>query len=142
MVPTANVPSRNQFLGFLFLYFAMQVVLRCVLSPSALELDEAEVLVTTMEGQDIGAYLKLARALRDAGINTEVYLEAAKLKNQLAYAEKKGFRVALIAGETEFARQVVQVKNLAARTAADHPLGELVAAVRLILQRSTERNGN
>jgi histidyl-tRNA synthetase len=95
----------------------------------------AEVLVTTMEGQDIGAYLKMARALRDAGINTEVYLEPAKLKNQLAYAEKKGFRVALIAGEAEFARQVVQVKNLAARTAADYPVGELVAAVRLLLNR-------
>jgi histidyl-tRNA synthetase len=76
--------------------------------------------------------------LRDAGVNTEVYLEAAKLKNQLAYAEKKGFRVALIAGETEFAKQVVQVKDLAARSAADHPLGELVAAVQVILQQSQE----
>jgi histidyl-tRNA synthetase len=98
----------------------------------------AEVLVTTMEHQDLAGYLKMARMLRDAGINTEVYLEPAKLKNQLAYAEKKGFRVALIAGETEFAKQVVQVKNLAARTAADHPLGELVAAVRVLLQQSPE----
>ena len=98
----------------------------------------AEVLVTTMEHQDLGGYLKMARMLRDAGINTEVYLEPAKLKNQLAYAEKKGFRVALIAGETEFAKQVVQVKNLAARSAADHPLGELVAAVRVLLQQSPE----
>jgi histidyl-tRNA synthetase len=95
----------------------------------------AEVLVTTMQGQDIGAYLKMARALRDADINTEVYLEPAKLKHQLAYAEKKGFRVALIAGETEFARQVVQVKDLATRAAADCPLGELVCAVRLLLER-------
>jgi histidyl-tRNA synthetase len=98
----------------------------------------AEVLVTTMEHQDLGGYLNMARMLRDAGINTEVYLEPAKLKNQLAYAEKKGFRVALIAGETEFAKQVVQVKNLAARSAADHPLGELVAAVRVLLQQSPE----
>ncbi len=98
----------------------------------------AEVLVTTMENQDLGGYLNMARMLRDAGINTEVYLEPARLKNQLAYAEKKGFRVALIAGETEFAKQVVQVKNLAARSAADHPLGELVAAVRVLLQQSPE----
>ena len=98
----------------------------------------AEVLVTTMEGQDLGSYLGMARLLREAGINTEVYLESGKLKNQLAYAEKKGFRVALIAGDTEFAKQVVQVKNLAARSAADCPRGELVAAVRLILQHSQE----
>jgi histidyl-tRNA synthetase len=98
----------------------------------------AEVLVTTMENQDLAGYLRMARQLRDAGINTEVYLEPAKLKHQLAYAEKKGFRVALIAGETEAAKQVVQVKNLAARSGADCPIGELVAAVRLILQQSPE----
>lgn len=102
----------------------------------------AEVLITTMAQQDLGGYLRMARTLRDAGVNTEVYLEPAKLKNQLAYAEKKGFRVALIAGETEFAKQVVQVKNLAARSAADHPLGELVAAVRRILQQSPELKSN
>jgi histidyl-tRNA synthetase len=93
------------------------------------------VLVTTMEGQALGGYLEMARELRAAGINTEVYLESAKLKNQLAYAEKKGCRVALIAGETEIAKQVVQVKDLAKRTAADCTRGELVAAVRLLLHR-------
>jgi histidyl-tRNA synthetase len=98
----------------------------------------AEVLVTTMEGQDLGGYLSMARRLRAAGINTEVYLEPAKLKQQLAYAEKKGFRVALIAGETEAAKGVVQVKNLAARSAAECPAGELVAAVKTLLQQSTE----
>jgi histidyl-tRNA synthetase len=95
----------------------------------------AEVLVTRMEGQDFGAYLKMARMLRGASINTEVYLEPAKLKHQLAYAEKKGFRLALIAGETEFSNHAVQVKNLATRTAAECPLTELVATVENILQK-------
>jgi len=102
----------------------------------------AEVLVTRMEGQALGSYLKMAGLLRDAGINTEVYLEPAKLKNQLAYAERKGFRLALIAGETEFANQVVQVKNLATRTAADCALGELVATVEQLLNRSPGLKGN
>ena len=102
----------------------------------------AEVLVTTMENQALGGYLSMARMLRNAGVNTEVYLEPAKLKHQLAYAEKKGFRVALIAGETEAAKQVVQVKNLAARSAVDCPLGELVAAVRLILKRAPDLKGS
>ena len=95
----------------------------------------AEVLVTRMEDQDLGGYLKMAAILRRAGINTEVYLEPAKLKNQLAYAEKKGFRVALIAGENEFADHVVQVKNLATRTAANCSLAELVATVEHILKK-------
>jgi histidyl-tRNA synthetase len=93
----------------------------------------AEVLVTTMDSRYQAHYLALARALRSAGVNTEVYLEAAKLKQQLAYADRKGFRVALIAGETEVARNTVQVKNLATKTAADHPVLDVVAAVCSIL---------
>ena len=93
----------------------------------------AEVLVTTMDSRYQAHYLALARALRNAGINTEVYLETAKLKQQLVYADRKGFRVALIAGETEVARNTVQVKNLATKIAADHPVSDVVAAVRTIL---------
>jgi histidyl-tRNA synthetase len=90
----------------------------------------AEVLVTTMDPNYLDRYLGLAATLRAAGINTEVYLEAAKLGNQLTYADRKGFRVALIAGENEFAKGTVQVKNLAAKSARDVAEGELLAAVR------------
>ena len=90
----------------------------------------AEVLVTTMDHQYLDKYLKMAAALRAAGINTEVYLEAAKLGNQLTYADRKGFRLALIAGENEFSKNVVQVKHLASKTARDVPMDGLVAAVR------------
>jgi histidyl-tRNA synthetase len=90
----------------------------------------AEALVVTMDPRYLDRYLEMARALREAGINTEVYLEPAKLKNQLAYADRKGFRVAVIAGENELAKDMVQVKNLSAKTAREHPLGRLVEAVK------------
>jgi histidyl-tRNA synthetase len=90
----------------------------------------AEALVVTMDPRYLDRYLEMARALREAGVNTEVYLEQAKLKNQLAYADRKGFRVAVIAGENEFAKGVVQVKNLSAKTASDYPLDRLVTAVK------------
>jgi len=97
----------------------------------------AEVLVTTMDPQSLEKYLKMAAALRGAGVNTEVYLEAAKIDKQLAYANRKGFRVALIAGESEFANNMVKVKNLATReerAARDH---ELVQAVRSALKNES-----
>ncbi len=94
----------------------------------------AEVLIVTMEGQELRRYLEMARALRGAGINTEIYLEPAKLKKQLEYAEKKGFRVALIAGEAEFAAGKAQLKNLATRTAIDCAAGDLVEEVKRLLQ--------
>ena len=94
----------------------------------------AEALVTTLDARYLDRYLAVARYLRRAGVNTEVYLETAKLKSQLAYANRKRFRVALIAGETEFARNSMQVKNLATGSAADHALAEVVPAVQDILK--------
>jgi histidyl-tRNA synthetase len=93
----------------------------------------AEVLVTTMDRQYLDNYLKIAAMLRAAGINTEVYLESAKLGNQLAYADRKGFRVALIAGENEFAAGTVQVKKLSTKSAQESPLQNVVAAVKAAL---------
>jgi histidyl-tRNA synthetase len=90
----------------------------------------AEALVVTMDPRYLDRYLEMARALREAGINTEVYLEPAKLKNQLAYADRKGFRVAVIAGENEFGKDVVQLKDLSAKAARDVPISKLVTAVK------------
>jgi histidyl-tRNA synthetase len=95
----------------------------------------AEVLVVTMDERFFERYLATAVALRKAGINTEVYLETAKLKNQLSYADRKGFRVAVIAGEAEFERGVVQVKDLQAKTARDCRAADLVDTVRQALSR-------
>lgn len=97
----------------------------------------AEVLVTTMDPRYLDRYLSMARRLREAGINTEVYLEQAKLGNQLTYADRKGFRIALIAGENEFTKDAVQLKNLAAKSARDVPIGELVQAVQTTLKNAT-----
>jgi histidyl-tRNA synthetase len=93
----------------------------------------AQAIVITMDGRFLGRYLEMATKLRDAGINTEVYLEQAKLRNQMAYADRKGFRVAVIAGEDEFARDSVQIKNLVTQQATMHPAGELIRAVQAAL---------
>jgi histidyl-tRNA synthetase len=89
----------------------------------------AEVLVTTMDARYLERYFTLGRLLREAGVNTEVYLESAKLGNQLTYADRKGFRVAIIAGENEFAKGVVQIKTLSTKTARDVPIENVVLAV-------------
>src|SRR5437879_9470206 len=78
-----------------------------------------EALILTMDHQHLDWYLDIARLLREAGVNTEVYLESAKLRNQLAYADKKGFRLTLIAGQSEVERNVVQIKDLSAQTASE-----------------------
>jgi histidyl-tRNA synthetase len=93
----------------------------------------AEVLVTAMDPQYLDRYIGWARMLRDAGINTELYLETAKLGKQLEYADRKGFRIALIAGQAEFQKNVVQVKDLRAKAAQDCNEEKLTEAVKALL---------
>jgi len=57
---------------------------------------------------------------------------------QLQYAERRGFQLALIAGPDEFAQGVWKIKNLALRSESVTPAIELVAAVRTVLKADTQ----
>ncbi len=72
----------------------------------------ALVFVPQLDAKQLGEYLRMGRVLRAAGIATEVYPEAKKIGKQLQYANRKGFRIALIAGEEEFSEGTWQIKDL------------------------------
>jgi histidyl-tRNA synthetase len=73
----------------------------------------AQVLVTIMEQAKMGEYQKITRELRQAGINTEMYLGDEKsLGKQLQYANRQMIPFAVIVGSDEFARSEVTIKNL------------------------------
>ncbi len=72
----------------------------------------AEVLVTYFDRDRLGDYLRLASQVRATGVGVEVFPDAKKLKQQLRYADQRGFRVALIAGSREFDANTCQVKDL------------------------------
>ncbi len=61
-----------------------------------------------------------------------MFPEPKKLGQQLAYADKRGFSVALIAGENEFAAGKVQLKNLAAQTSTELSTADMPALVSAI----------
>ncbi len=86
----------------------------------------APVLVTMLDGERVSEYLQLGRTLRKAGIATEVYPEAKNIGKQMKYADKKGFKLAVIAGGDEFAADVWQVKNLESGTQASVATGNLI----------------
>ena len=94
----------------------------------------APVLVTMFDAEHINDYLKMGRLLRSAGIGTEVFPEAKGIGRQMKYADRKGFRLALIAGADEFAAGQWQVRRMSdgAQTAVAET--DLVAAVRDMLQ--------
>ncbi|MFB9222116.1 histidine--tRNA ligase [Paracoccus cavernae] len=85
------------------------------------------VVVTVMDKARMVDYQAMAAELRAAGIRAEVYLGNPKnFGNQLKYADKRASPVAIIQGEDEAARGVVQVKDLilGAKIAAEASLDE------------------
>jgi histidyl-tRNA synthetase len=88
----------------------------------------APVLMVQFQAEHLGHYQKMARSLRAAGIGVEVFPEAKKIGQQLQYAEKRGFKIALIAGPDEVAQGVWKIKDLARREEQTAPVA-LVADV-------------
>jgi len=71
-----------------------------------------QVLVTVMDRGRLADYIAMVRELRAAGISAEAYLGGGNLARQLKYADRLGIPLAVIAGEDEFARDEVSVKDL------------------------------
>ncbi|VTT97857.1 histidyl-trna synthetase : Histidine--tRNA ligase OS=Planctomyces limnophilus (strain ATCC 43296 / DSM 3776 / IFAM 1008 / 290) GN=hisS PE=3 SV=1: tRNA-synt_His: HGTP_anticodon [Gemmataceae bacterium] len=94
----------------------------------------AQVLVVNFDAARLGDYQRIASVLRSAGVSIEVYPEAKKVGQQFAYAEKRGFKLAVTAGPAEFEQGVWKVKDLAKREEATVPEAEVVAKVKAVLQ--------
>jgi histidyl-tRNA synthetase len=66
-----------------------------------------------MEADRGAEYQKITRELRQAGINTELYLGSEKgLGKQLQYANRQQIPVAVIIGSNEFGKGEVTIKDL------------------------------
>ncbi|TGK21158.1 histidine--tRNA ligase [Leptospira fluminis] len=70
------------------------------------------VFIPVMEESLFPEILKLAYELRSDGINVETMLESGKVGKQIQTAEKKGYRFVLFLGESEVAKQEIQLKDL------------------------------
>ena len=97
----------------------------------------AEIFIPFFDASRLHDYLQLAAKLRAAGFGVEVFPEPKKLGQQLKYADRRGFKVALVAGENEFAAGNIQIKNLATTTSETVPLTdglvELIGAIKRIV---------
>ena len=71
--------------------------------------------------------------LRAASIGCEVYPDAKKLGPQFQYAERRGFKIALIAGPDEFAQGVWKVKDLAKREEHAVTENDLVRTIKKLI---------
>jgi histidyl-tRNA synthetase len=68
--------------------------------------------------------------LREAGVNSELYPDPAKLKKQLDYANAKGIPYVVLIGSNEIATGQLALKDMAAGTQQSLVLEALINAVR------------
>lgn len=75
------------------------------------ELSLTKVLVVSMI-DDLSYALKSAAALRNSGINTEVFFDKKSMKAKFSYADKLGIPYVLVIGEDEISSNRVTIKNM------------------------------
>ena len=100
------------------------------LVPADVSAYPAVVLVTVFDKELQPASLALASTLRQAGINTNLYPEAAKLPKQFKYADRLGIRLAAVIGPDEAAQGLVTLKNLADGSQVTIPASQVPPAIR------------
>jgi histidyl-tRNA synthetase len=89
----------------------------------------APVFIPFFDATRLDDYLHLAARIRASGVGVEFYPEPKKLGQQLKYADRRGFRWAVIAGEDEWASGSCQIKDLATGQSTTVALADAPAAI-------------
>ena len=90
----------------------------------------AVILIALQDVAYMERYFQLGELLRNNKINAEIYLGEKKLKAQLKYADRKGFHWILIAGEEEFQKDSVILRNLQTSQQVTLTISELVTTLK------------
>ncbi|MEG5059466.1 histidine--tRNA ligase [Microcoleus sp. A2-C5] len=92
------------------------------------------VLVMSLETDRQQDYLRIGGLLRNAGINTEVYLEDKKLATQMKYANKKGIPFVVIIGQEEFESNTALIRDMSNGEQQSIQLEHLVSTLQTFLR--------
>lgn len=93
----------------------------------------ATLFIPLFDAARYGQYLEIATTLRESGLAVELSAEAKKLGAQLKYADKRGFPLALIIGDSEWQAGHAQVKDLRTKQSLEVPFADLPQTCRRLL---------
>lgn len=71
-----------------------------------------EVMFVNFGGKEGIAALPVLQTLRDKGVASEIYPEAAKMKKQMEYANRRGIPFVVLLGEDELSSRTATVKDM------------------------------
>ncbi len=105
------------------------VMLQLNLFPKSLK-TTTQVMFTNFGSAEVAYCMPAARLLRDAGLSVEIYPDAAKVKKQFEYANKRNIRFMVIAGEAEMLNGNLSVKNMETGEQVAIPFGSIVTHIK------------
>ena len=117
-----NMPGIGISFGLDRIYLVLEEL---GLFPS-LEADFTQVLFVNFGEKEADYCLKALQKLRRAGINSELYPDAAKMKKQMNYANKKGITYVVLVGEDEMKNDLLTIKNMADGSKSKRTVDEMV----------------
>ncbi|MFP4622182.1 MAG: histidine--tRNA ligase [Bacteroidales bacterium] len=88
-------------------------------------LPAAKIMFVNFGKEEAKHALRVLRELHKAGIKSEIYPDAAKMKKQMTYANNRGVEYVGLMGEDEIQRQVITVKNMATGEQGEMTMEEL-----------------
>lgn len=117
-----NMPGIGISFGLDRIYLVLEEL---ALFPN-LEADFTQVLFVNFGEEEADYCLKALQKLRRAGINSELYPDAAKMKKQMNYANKKGIPYVVLVGEDEMKNDLLTIKNMADGSQSKRTVDEMV----------------
>ncbi|ADQ81522.1 histidine--tRNA ligase [Riemerella anatipestifer] len=103
-----NIPGIGISFGLDRIYLVMEELNRFPQEVS----QNVQYLFANYGEQEAFYAMDIIQQLRTKGVSAELYPEAAKLKKQFTYAEKKGIPYIVFVGEEEIKNKQVSIKNL------------------------------
>ncbi len=97
-----------------------------------------QVLVTVFDRDSLPYSIKVARLLREAEINTDLYTGKSKLRGQFGLANDKGIPLVLIAGPDEIEKGLVNIKDMRSGEQRQVRLEEIIDTIRRMLAAETK----
>ncbi len=91
-----------------------------------------QALFINFGGEDELYALEVLKAVRAAGINSELYPDDAKMKKQMNYANKNEIPFVILIGEKERQEQVVTLKNMESGEQSSVSVEELIKIIHII----------
>lgn len=91
--------------------------------------DSTQVFFVNFGEKEAAYCLGLCKQLREAGINTELYPDAAKMKKQMTYANNNAIPYVAMVGTDEMASGKIGVKNMVTGEQSSVTVSELISII-------------